>query len=110
LYNCVPKNWSFWEEHSEKKTYLAYIGKGIFDLHFKANYDVVDTLLDLNYNGENGNKYSPEILLHFYKNEKDIEEAVKFTKENAEIISDIKFVLNFGETDEYLVYECLNER
>lgn len=110
LNNCVPKNWTVWVEHSEEhKTYLAHIGKGVYDLHFKANYELRDTSLGLNYNGD-GNKYSPEIVLHFYKNEESVKEAVKFTRENARIISDIKFALDFGETDEYLVYECLNEK
>jgi hypothetical protein len=111
LIKCVPENWTVWEEHTEEnKTYLAHIGRGIFDLHFRANYELEDTLLDENYNGKKGNKYCPEIVLHFYRNEEIVKEEVKFTRENAEIISDIKFALDFGKTDKYLVYECLNEK
>src|SRR5690606_34470293 len=89
---CIPKNWTVWEEYSEEnKTYLAHIGKGIFDLHFRANYELVDTLMRENVNEKNGHNSYPGIILQFYNNEERTMESVKFTQENAEIISDIEF-------------------
>ena len=108
---CIPENWTVWEEYSEEnKTYLAHVGKGIYDLHFRANYELVDTLMGENYNRKDGHNYHPEIILHFYKNEESIKESVKFTQENPKIVSDIKFAQNFGETTEFLVYECSIEK
>ena len=108
---CIPENWKIYEEYSEEnKTYLAHIGKGIFDLHFRANYQLEDTLLGENYNGKVGNKYHPEIILHFYHNEGNIKESVKFTQENPEIVSDLQFAENFGETTEFIIYECSTEK
>jgi hypothetical protein len=111
LLTCLPFQWSGWEENSEeKKTYLAHIGNGIFDLHFKADYELEDTLLGENYNGKNGHKYYPEIILHFYINSEKVKESVKFTEENPSLISDLKFAKYFGETNEFLIYECSTEQ
>lgn len=111
LLTCLPVQWTAWEESSEdKKTYLAHIGKGIFDLHFRANYELEDTLLGENYNGKNGRKYYPEIILHFYDNTEDVKESVKFTQENPTLISDLKFAKYFSETNEFLIYECSTEK
>ncbi|CAN5876378.1 hypothetical protein BH11BAC7_BH11BAC7_36750 [soil metagenome] len=115
LTTCLPERWIAWEESAaDKKTYLAHIGKGIFDLHFKADYGLVDTLLGENYNGKNGNKYYPEIILHFYSNSKEVRESVKLTEENPTLISDVNFAKYFakyfGETKEFLIYECSTEK
>lgn len=111
LATCMPVQWTAWEESSEdKKTYLAHIGRGIFDLHFKANYELEDTLLGENYNGKNGHKYYPEIILHFYNISKEVRESVKFTEENPRLISDFKLAKYFGETNEFLIYECSTEK
>lgn len=73
-------------------------------------YKLVDTLFDKNVNGKDGHNYHPEIVLHFYNNEESIKESVKFTQENSELISDIKFAEYFGETPEFLIYECSIEK
>ena len=111
LLNCLPDKWTVWEDTAfAKKTHLAHIGKGTFDLHFKANYELEDTLLDENTNGKKGKHYFPEIILHFYPKTEEIIEAVKFTTENPFLVSDIFFAEYFGETEEFLIYECSTKK
>jgi len=111
LAKCVPDNWIVWEEYlDENKTALAHIGKGIFEIHLKAKYQLIDTAFAENVNGKIENSYYPEIILHIYKNDEYTKESVKFTQENPDIISHINFAVNFGETSKYLIYECTVEK
>jgi hypothetical protein len=111
LLNCLPDKWTSWEDTAyAKKTYLAHIGKGTFDLHFKANYELEDTMMAENTNSKKGKHYFPEIILHFYPKSEQIKEAVKFTTENPLLVSNIHFAEYFGETEEFLIYECSTEK
>lgn len=107
---CLPDDWEIWEEYSEEhKIQLNHIGKGEFDLHFKAKYQVEDTLFPENFNGKNGNKYSPELILAFFKNEKSTKESVKFTREHWQMVSDLHPMYDIAETENYLIYGGYSE-
>ena len=75
-----------------------------------AAYEQTSSTLEEKFNGKDGHNHHPELILHFYKNEKRIKESVQFTHENLEIISDINFAEYIGEIKEYLIYECSVEK
>lgn len=104
LAKCASENWTVWEVYAKtEKLHLAHIGKGIFDLHFLATYEVDDTVE--NETGKFVKKYHPEIILQFYPNIDRIKESARFTQMNSEIISDLHISKDFGETTDFLIYE-----
>lgn len=104
LAKCIPKDWIIWEEFQDSsKMYLAHIGKGIYDLHIRANYQRNDTSNEKNVNGKVGHKYYPEIILSVYPNTANIKSEIKFTQTNSSLISDSKISEIFGETQEFLL-------
>jgi hypothetical protein len=110
LKECLPDNWEIWEEYSEEyKIHLNHIGRGEFDLHFKAKYHTEDTLFPENTNGKSGDTYYPELILAFYKNKKSIKESVKFTRDHSQMISDTHPMYDVAETRDYLIYGGYNE-
>ncbi|AII50932.1 hypothetical protein N008_02910 [Hymenobacter sp. APR13] len=87
------------------KTALAHIGKADFELHFAAQYSVVDTLYARQLRKKPGNTYQPHIVLHFYRHSAEIKQEARFVQDNQAIISALAFPQDFGETQDFLVYE-----
>lgn len=106
LAKCLPINWTIWEEYSEEnKINLPHIGKGIYDIHIKANYTLIDTVYAENILGKHIHSYNPEIVLHVFNNEEKTRKTVEFVNSNPEVISTNGFEIYFSETMEFIIFE-----
>ncbi|WBA42156.1 hypothetical protein [Hymenobacter canadensis] len=106
LRGCLPERWTVRKVTADSsKIALAHIGKADFELHFEAQYSVVDTLYARQLNKKPGNTYQPHIILHFYRHSAKVKQQARFVQDNMAIISALAFPQDFGETQDFLVYE-----
>ncbi|WBO85157.1 hypothetical protein [Hymenobacter yonginensis] len=106
LRGCLPERWTVQKVAADSnKIALAHIGKADFELHFEAQYSVVDTLYARQLRKKPSNTYQPLIVLHFYRHSTEIQQQARFVQDNRAIISALEFPQDFGETQDFLVYE-----
>lgn len=106
LRGCLPARWTLRKVAADSsKIDLAHIGKADFELHLEAQYSVVDTLYARQLRKKPGNTYRPQIVLHFYRYSAKVKQQARFVQDNMTIISALEFPQDFGETQDFLVYE-----